>query len=201
MKKKFSLLLAVMLLLTSLPLNTVLASSNLSTNITIGTDSLKGMVLVDTDIVTIQDDEGNDINVIVEEYGEVTKKSKNKNSDISPMGLYPEYEVGTKRTWVFTITNEELGATGILNAPLSASAKKKLTDAIVKLIGNKIGSAIVPALGWTVWVATSAGIVNAALGKTGFKASISGVYTKQYYNSGGYYVYAWSLNKPSVSSY
>lgn len=202
MKSKLSVLLVLALLLTALPLSSVLASSDLEGSVMTSNDSLNGMVLVDTDTITIQDNEGNNFDVVVEEYEKLTKKPAKAVGDISPLSLYKEHPIGTKKTWVFKISNAQLGVAGIATGvPLSSAAKKKLTDAIVKLIGQKIPSAAVPLLGWTSWVATSAGIVNAAVGNNGFKASISGVYTSTYYNSGGYYVYNWKLNKPQVGTY
>ncbi len=202
MKKKLSILLILALLLTSLPLNSAVASSNSGNDIVIGTNDLDNMILVDTDTITIQDDEGNDLDVTVEEYEEVSTGSEKENGDISPYSYVPEYKIGAKKTWVFKITNAQLGIAGIgLGAPLSSTAKKKLTNAIVKLIGQKIGSAVVPVVGWVSWVASSAGIINAARGKTGFRASINGVYSKHHVNSGGYYLYLWKLSKPSVGTY
>ncbi len=56
MKKKLSILLILALLLTSLPLNSAVASSNSGNDIVIGTNDLDNMILVDTDTITIQDD-------------------------------------------------------------------------------------------------------------------------------------------------
>ena len=196
MKQKLSMFLILALLITSLPLNNVFASSNHNENIIISEEVSDDMILVNTDTITVQDDEGNKINIIVEEYEET------KNVGISPRGMYKEYPIGTKKTWVFKVTNEQLGITGIATGvPLSKAAKKKLASIVAKAIGEKIASATVPVLGWTSWLLKSSGIVNAAVGNKGFKLSISGVYTETYYNAGGYYVYAWNLKKPSVSTY
>lgn len=137
MKKKLSILLVLVLLLTSLPWDVALASSSDSNedNI-IGDELLEGMMLVNTDTVTVLDDEGNQFDVLVEEYVEPLGELEEHINDIVPASLFPEYKVGTKKTWVFKISNAHLKLTGIAKGvPLSAAAKKRLTDAIVKLIG------------------------------------------------------------------
>lgn len=199
MKKKLSMLLITIMLFTFLPVKNVLASAqNPDNNIKIGDIESDNMILIDTDVITIQDDEGNNFDIIVEEYAE----QNTDESKITTRALTPEYKVGTKRTWRFKISNAALGLGGVVaGAPLSSTAKRKLNKAIVKTIGNKIGSAIVPITGWTLWVGAAIGAANTVVGNNGFRVSISGVYTKKYHHSGGYYMYGWKLNKPLITTY
>lgn len=196
LSKNLSIVLVLALLLTCLPIDNALASTVSDEKITIGREITDDMILTNTDTITVQDDEGNNIDVIVEEY------SKTKNDGISLYGMYQEYPLGTKKTWTFKVSNEQLELVGVAKGtPLKEATKKKLASIIAKAIGEKITSAIVPILGWTAWILTASGLINASVGNNGFIATISGTYTKTYYHSGGYYVYGWSLNKPSIGTY
>ena len=197
MKKSISMMLVLTLLFISLPCNTAFASAFRNGQFVVGDDSLDNMVLVSSEIVTVQDDKGNDINIVVEEYMEVPK-----DNVIRPFGLDQEHPIGYKKTWSFKITNEQLQLVGYtVSAPISDAAKKSLANLIAKVIGETIASAIKPAVGWVAWLLTGAGIANAVYGNKGFTVSISGVYTETYLHKEGYYLYGWNLSLPSIATY
>ncbi|MDU2565128.1 MAG: hypothetical protein E7C89_00855 [Anaerococcus sp.] len=190
MKRKFStLLLVVALLITCSPVNNALAVSKVDKNVTVRSN-------ITTDTITVKDDEGNNVDVIVEEH------LISEKNGISTDSIYKEYPIGTKKTWTFKVSNEQLGIANLAaGAPLNKAAKEKLASLFAKAIGEKIGSAIVPVVGWTAWIISAIGAVNAGVGNNGFMLTVDGVYTKTYINSGGYYMYGWSLKNPSLSTY
>lgn len=185
-EKKISLILAIALLFTFVP--------NIDSKAEYNFNNSSNIKLLNSETIIVNY-EGKQVRILAEEYGEV-------ESDISTRSLYPQYKVGTRKTWVFKISNTQLGlpklATG---APISAITKAKLAKLISKAIGKKIGSAIVPIVGWTTWILAGIGAINQAKGNEGFKITINGVYKSTYYNKGGYYNYAWSLSRPKISTY
>lgn len=67
------------------------------------------MVLVNSEVFIVEDEEGNEHEVILEEYVHKDDleeyKSKKDSKGIRLNSLIPEYEVGTRKTYVFRISN------------------------------------------------------------------------------------------------
>jgi hypothetical protein len=182
-KKFISFMLVMSIFLTSIPFNKVLA-----------TDINNDMVLVNTEVFMVEDDQGNEFEVILEEYEE--------EYGVQSRGMIKEYPIGTRRSYVFKISNTALEIpTFAQGAPISAAAKKKAMSILTTKLGEKLGSSIIPGLNVASWVALGVGLMNDLVGNNGFEFSIGAIYSEDYYNKDGYYVYGWDLDDFSVRTY
>ena len=156
-------------------------------------------VLTDSEIITVTDDNGNSIDVIFEEY---TDYRLSQEDVIRPQGMYPDYPVGTTKTWTFRISNTSLGVPSlVVGAPVGKTIKDALQKAITKKLGEKIGSSLIPGLNIASWVASAIAAGNAIVGNNGFQATVKGTYSKTYFHRDGYYVYGWSLDSFNLGTY
>lgn len=118
---------------------------------------------------------------------------ENYNSD-NPIltSLYPQYPVGTKKYFSFYISREALGLT---------SSTSEVSIRLLSKVTNKLLSKAVRGIGWL----SLASIVGAGTmyicGVNGLKVTVGIKYIEHYYNTGGYYVYAWNLFHVNVTKY
>lgn len=106
--------------------------------------------------------------------------------------LYPKYPVGTKRYFNFYISREALGLTSS-TAEVSCRVLSKAT--------SKLLAKVIPGIGW-LSIASTIGVWKMfTSGTNGLKIRVGVKYIEQYYNMGGYYVYAWDLFYARVTKY
>lgn len=190
MKKLLSMILILTIIL------------SVSTDYSMAESLTANMVLINSEVITVNDDQGNSVEIEVKEYREFEEKIYNYNNELSVKSITPEYPIGTQRVWTFKISNAALGIPGVVQgAPLSSVAKKKLADLLVKAVGQKIGGALVPGISWAMWGATAIAGINQALGNNGFEITVEGEYKATYIHSQGHYMYGWSLSLQSIEGY
>lgn len=151
-------------------------------NIDVGND-----IIIDTELVTIEDDEGNPITV------EVTEITEIPNGDASINATTPA--LGTKKTFTVKIKNDDMGMAGFAGGTLTSAAKSKAAKAAAKAIAAKVGSKFLPGVGLASWILGGISAINAKCGNTGIKISCSMVYNRTWVEKEGHYVYGWG--KPS----
>lgn len=184
MSKKFlSFILVMSIFLTSIPTNKVLAM-----------DISNDMVLVNTEVFTVEDEQGNEFEIILEEYEE--------DSNIQSRSFVKEHPIGTKKSYVFKISNAALGIPSIIEgAPISEAIKKKMADILTDKLGEKIGASLIPGLKIASWMALAVGGINEVAGNDGFAFTVDSIYSEYFSQREGYYLYGWDLVKLSVKTY
>lgn len=182
-KRFISFLLVMSMFLTSIPINKALAM-----------DINNDMVLVNTEVFMVEDEQGNEFEIILEEYEEESK--------VQLRGMFKEYPIGTRKSYVFKISNAALGIPTIIEgAPISAAVKKKIENILVDKLGQKIGASLIPGLKIASWVALAIGGINEVAGNDGFEFTIDATYSEYYSHKEGYFLYGWDLDGFSVSTY
>lgn len=202
--KNISLMLAMVILLTFA--GGVFATGTNNHMVLVNQDVDDDMVLVNSEVFIVEDEEGNEHEVILEEYVHKDDleeyKSKKDSKGIRLDSLIPEYEVGTRKTYVFRISNEALALGGTsVGVPLSSATKDKIVKILAKKLGEKIGKSILPGIAIAGWLASMIGGINAVLGNDGFEISITVEYSSTFIHSQGYYVYGWDLVDFDLSTY
>lgn len=86
----------------------------------ISADEREGMVLIGTEVSVVDDGEGHEIEMTIKEYevpGDVSLLEQSQ-SDVKLMsGYIPDYEVGHRRSFEFTISNDAIGFPSLPNKP------------------------------------------------------------------------------------
>ncbi|MEG1311656.1 MAG: hypothetical protein RSD47_06565 [Romboutsia sp.] len=112
---------------------------------------------------------------------------------------------GDRKTTVTTITNAQLGAVGFFGGSATSSAKKAMKTLAEKQIKTQVtkvvGSAVIPGIGYAMWATTAVGYINGALGKSGFKITLTLEYKEFFFNQQGHYVRGWDIVNVKVTRY
>lgn len=118
---------------------------------------------------------------------------------------FPEYEEGETKTYTIKISNSQLalGASGeaVAGKVVSKSVKKKISDIVVKVLGEKIGSKFIPGLSIVSSVAAVIGALNFACGNDGFIITVDLEYSSVYMHKEGVYMYGWDIMNVDVETY
>lgn len=152
----------------------------------------------------VDDGEGNQVKVTITEniYSESTNEFEDNNGgEISPMGMYPDYPVGTMRTYTVDISNEVMGLPSIIGGGISLAAKQKAAQAAAAAISAKVGSNFIPGLNVVSYILGVAAWANATTGSSGISITVDLIYARVYYNKGGYYVYGWDIDHVGIARY
>lgn len=166
--------------------------------------------IVSSEVVTVIDeDTGVEYEVLIEEYFEVPVNAPYsletvtiaENENVA-RGLFPEYPVGTRRGWNFTITNSELNNFSIVaGTPIPAGVKSAIANIVSQRLASFIGGSVLPGINIAGWVASVIATINGYCGNNGFYVNVEGVYSSTYIHSGGYYMYGWSLDSLSMGAF
>lgn len=159
--------------------------------------------LVSTDIDYFIDEEtGNKYKLITEEYLE-TPISENEYTEgnATTRSLFPEYNIGSRKSWTFRVSNDELGGIGDLGSTLSDRGKELLKQKMTQKVIASIGSSLLTGVNVASWIAIGLSTWNGYIGNNGFQAIVLGVYSSTYINGGGYYMYGWAIDEVRFSTY
>ncbi len=117
----------------------------------------------------------------------------------SPMSsLYPEYPVGTVKSYPIRILNAQLMLSGtVAGTPLTTAHKQKLATLVASAINAQAAVAIVTAAG----ILYSIGAINTLFGNTGFIVTVTVEYTEHFINSQGHSVYAWDIKSARIATF
>lgn len=207
MRKTVSLILILALTMSTSILVAPNVSYAASTDNGVSEEQKYQKIILTDEMITITDEYGNTYDVYAEEYLEVpvsapySTETINKN-EASRSGLHPDYPVGTRRAWNFSISNNQLGVGSLVaGTPLSQSVKNAIANIVTQRLGATIGSAVIPGLNIASWVISAIATINSVCGNNGFTVRVQGVYSSTYINGGGYYMYGWSLESLSLSTY
>jgi len=100
-------------------------------------DPLAGKVMVSEERVPVEDEEGNTYYVVISEY------VNEEDVKIGTRGIFPEYEVGTEKTFTVEIDNGDLG--NISNGmAISATMLKQIALIVVLLKNEKTNRTVYP---------------------------------------------------------
>nr|WP_298571812.1 hypothetical protein [uncultured Mogibacterium sp.] len=191
-QKRIAVMLSMVMLCTVFLPSAVYASELGSESLTINNKRTN----VNTDVVYVDDEEGNIVPV------EITETIYyNGNSGIVPMDFSPKAKVGERRTYTVKISNEAMGVPSLVGGTLSFAAKKKAVKVLAKAIAKKLGSSFIPGLNFVSWALGVAAFANAVSGKAGISVTVGLKYTRTYLHKEGYYVYGWSPTSLSVRRY
>ena len=169
-------------------------------------DTLSEKILVSEERVPVQDEDGNTFYVVISEY--VDKE----DVKIGTHGIFPEYEVGTKKTFTVKIDNGDLGnlASG---ATISAAVLKQVAKIASAEIAKKIGTAWIPGLNAASTILTFILIPTlycvfafihvgtAVAGKNGVRVIVNLKYSSVYIHKEGHDMYGWDITGASMGVY
>lgn len=133
--------------------------------------------------------EGTDVSSFLEQPG------------ISTYGVFPDYPVGTMKTFEFTLDNEklktDLDIVADVGTVVGAIGVDKISAFLAEAIGVTLSNKFI--IGLLLAHAIADGLLNLALRfqMKGFVISVDMEYTSQYINSGGYYMYGWDYRDVS----
>lgn len=157
-------------------------------------DPLAEKILVSEERVPVQDEDGNTFYVVISEY--VDKE----DIKIGTCGIFPEYEVGTKKTFTVKIDNGDLGnlASG---ATISAAVLKQVAKIASAEIAKKIGTAWIPGLNAASTILTFIHVGTAVAGKNGIRVIVNLKYSSVYIHKEGHDMYGWDITGASMGVY
>ena len=157
-------------------------------------DPLAEKILVSEERVPVQDEDGNTFYVVISEY--VDKE----DIKIGTCGIFPEYEVGTKKTFTVKIDNGDLGnlASG---ATISAAVLKQVAKIASAEIAKKIGTAWIPGLNAASTIFTFIHVGTAVAGKNGVRVIVNLKYSSVYIHKEGHDMYGWDITGASMGVY
>ena len=119
---------------------------------------------------------------------------------IGTCGIFPEYEVGTKKTFTVKIDNGDLGnlASG---ATISAAVLKQVAKIASAEIAKKIGTAWIPGLNAASTILTFIHVGTAVAGKNGVRVIVNLKYSSVYIHKEGHDMYGWDITGASIGVY
>lgn len=160
-------------------------------------DLTDSQVLVSKGTIPVEDENGNILHVVISEY--VDENSIIKNGAVS-RGIFPDDEVGTKKTYTVDIGNEEL--TGIASGIIISQATfSKIARIAGDAIAKKIGGAWIPGLAAASTIVTLVGVWNMVAGNEGFTFTIKLEYGSTYISGQGHDMYGWDIIDASMETY
>lgn len=156
-----------------------------------------------TEIIFVDDGEGQLIPIEITEYTAYNVGNTFVDTaDASLLEYSPSTKVGTKKTISVKVSNNALGAPSVASGVLlSEKAKDQLAKIVGKAVSEKIGANFVPGLNFVVWALATTAFANAIFGNQGFNISVSLVYTSNYIEKEGYYIYGWEPRSLTIKTY
>jgi len=156
-------------------------------------------VKANEEVLYVDDGEGNLMKVLIIEYKDNNSKVKNPIT----RGIFPDYKVGTRRSYDVKVSNQALGApsAGAGVVALTTAMKKKAVNAAAAAIAKKVGSKFIPGLGVASTILGLVSWGNGQLGYTGFEFTIDLVYSSVYLHKEGHDMYGWDITSASVDTY
>ncbi len=157
-------------------------------------DPLAEKVLVSEERVPVEDEDGNTFYVVISEYAD------KEDVKIGTHGIFPEYEVGTKKTFTVKIDNGDLGnlASG---ATISAAVLKQVAKIASAEIAKKIGTAWIPGLNAATTILAFIQVGTAVAGKNGVRVIVDLEYSSVYIHKEGHDMYGWDITGASMGVY
>lgn len=169
------------------------------------TNEREGMVLIGTEVSVVDDGEGHEIEMTIKEYGEPGDVSllEQSQSDVKLMsGYIPDYEVGHRRSFEFTISNDAIGFPSLAaGTPLTSKMKKAIAKAIAKKMSEKVAAQFIPGVNVASWVLAAIAYGNSKAGNDGFEVVIDCIYAETYLHKEGYYMYGWDIEDCTFGVY
>ena len=157
-------------------------------------DPLADKILVSEERVPVEDENGNIFYVVISEY------VNEEDAKIETRGIFPEYEVGTKKTFTVTIDNGDLGNISA-GATISATVLKQIAKIASQEIAKKIGSAWIPGLNAVSTILTFIQVGTAVAGKNGVRTIVDLEYSSVYMHKEGHDMYGWDITGATLRVY
>ncbi len=157
-------------------------------------DSLADKVMVSEERIPVEDENGNTFYVVISEY--VDKE----DAGIALQGIFPEYEVGTKKTFTVEIDNDDLGSISA-GATISAAVLKQIAKVASQEIAKKIGTAWIPGLNAASTILTFIQVGTAVAGKNGVRVIVDLKYSSVYIHKEGHDMYGWDITGATMKVY
>ena len=194
MKKILALLLATTMGLTNLVPAFAATSLDEFYSSTTSNEPHSEKVLVEHEVETITDDEGNIYEIEMNWYRNI--------KDVDARGIFPEHEVGYVDTFEFKVTNNQLGVVGLVGGtPVSDKVKDKIAELVAKKLSAKIGASLLPGINIASWIIGGIATINSIYGNTGFIATVECEYSSVFIHSQGHDMYGWDLKKIYLGTY
>lgn len=151
-------------------------------------------VLIEHEVETIIDDEGNAYEIEMNRY----RNMKN----IDTKGIFPEHEVGYIDTFEFKIKNKQLGyITFVGGTPVPKEVGEKIAEIVAKKLSAKIGASLLPGISIASWALTGIAGLNDYFGNTGFIVTVECEYSSVFIHSQGHEMYGWDLKDIDMGTY
>lgn len=159
--------------------------------------------LISTETEYFVDEEtGNEYKLVIEEYLETPINSSGIiEGNVTTRSLYPEHNLGSRKSWTFRVSNSELGGIGDIGTQLSDRGKELLKQKMTQRVIASIGPSLLTGVNVASWIAIGAASWNGYIGNNGFQAIVLGVYSSTYINGGGYYMYGWAIDEVRFGTY
>lgn len=160
-------------------------------------DPLAGKVLVSEERVPVEDEKGNVFYVVVSEY---VDEHAVKSEGVATRGIFPEYEVGTTKTFTVKIENKDI--TGLqAGVALSKEMLKTISKVAAEQIAKKIGTAWIPGLNAATTILLAIQVGSYIAGKTGVKVIVDLEYSSVYMHKEGHDMYGWDITDATLKTY
>lgn len=157
-------------------------------------DPLAGKVMVSEERVPVEDEEGNTYYVVISEY------VNEEDVKIGTRGIFPEYEVGTEKTFTVEIDNGAISGvkTGV---KFSAAMLKQIAKIASAEIAKKIGTSWIPGLNVATTILTFIQVGTLIAGKDGVRVTVDLEYSSVYMHKEGHDMYGWDITDASIRVY
>lgn len=195
MKRTISFVLAVLIILAS-SIPTLASPLNVDKSLKNKYSGYKETI--SEEIVYVDDGFGNIVGVTFKHIR--TYNSSVDSSGVKIMGWIPEHTVGYTDTFEVEITNEQMGTPSFVGSILSSIAKHKAARIAAKVLARKMGK-LLPGLNLISLILSAFSFYNGYQGYNGIRISVDAVYSKYFYNYGGYFVYGWDIKNVDISRY
>ncbi len=157
-------------------------------------DPLAGKVMVSEERVPVEDEEGNTYYVVISEY------VNEEDVKIGTRGIFPEYEVGTEKTFTVEIDNGDLG--NISNGmAISATMLKQIAKIVSAEIAKKISTSWIPGLNAATTILAFIQVGTAIAGKNGVRVIVDLEYSSIFMHKEGHDMYGWDITDASMRVY
>lgn len=151
---------------------------------------------IDRDVVYVDDENGNLVEVLLEERTYIPSKG-----DVMTADYKAEYPVGTRKAYTATITNAQLGFPSTVGSLLTNTAKNKLSKLAGSAIKKKLTNDVIPGVSLVANIAAAIAAVNAFFGNNGFKVTVTLEYDEYFSQREGYSIWGWDFKGASLKSY
>ncbi len=157
-------------------------------------DPLAEKILVSEERVPVQDEDGNTFYVVISEYVDT------EDAKIATRGIFPDYEVGTQKTFTVKIENGDIGNLAA-GATISATVLKQIAKIVAEEIAKKLTTAWIPGLNAAATILTFIQVGTIIAGVNGVRVIVDLEYSSVYIHKEGHDMYGWDITGASMEVY